>query len=165
MRVRVYAALMAATMAPVLAARAQQSEDQSLCTANTGISREQRLESCTAVIKAGLGTPQNLAIALNSRGNVYLNLKDYDRAIADYDQAIELNAKYAVAFSNRGAAYRSKGRYDRAIQDYDRAIEIIPNYAVAFFWPRPRLPGQGEMGLQRLSERGPIRQLGDSRLR
>jgi tetratricopeptide (TPR) repeat protein len=127
MRALMYAALMVATMAPAMAARAQQLEDQSLCTASTGVSREQRLESCTAVIKAGLGTPQNLAIAFNNRGNVYRNLKDYDRAIADYDRAIELNPKYALAFSNRGAAYRSKGRYDRAIEDYDRAIEIIPN--------------------------------------
>ena len=114
-------------------ARAQPSEDRRLCLAGADVSREQRLDSCTAVIKAGLEMPHNLAIAFNNRGNVHVNLKDYDRAVADYDRAIELNPKYAVAFNNRGFAYRSKGRYDRAIQDYDRAIEISPSYALAFF--------------------------------
>src|SRR5208282_4616019 len=125
-RVILGAALMAATAALVAAASAEPSEDRRLCLAGTDVSREQRLVTCTAVIKAGLEMPQNLAIAFNNRGNVHLNLKDYDRAVADYGRAIELNPKYAIAFNNRGFAYRSKGRYDRAIQDYNRAIEISP---------------------------------------
>jgi tetratricopeptide (TPR) repeat protein len=39
-------------------------------------------------------------------------------AIADYNQAIQLNPKYAKAFNNRGFAYNNKGEYDRAIADY-----------------------------------------------
>ena len=61
-----------------------------LCGANVGVSPEQKLESCTAVIKAGRETPQNLAIAFNNRGNVHLNLKDYDSAIADFNEAIRI---------------------------------------------------------------------------
>ena len=119
MRVLMYAVLIATTMASVNAAHAQPFTDQSLCTASTGVSREQSLESCTAVINAGAGATQNLAIAFNNRGNVYLSLKDYDRAIADYNRAIELSPQSALAFNNRGTAYRNKGRYDSAIQDYD----------------------------------------------
>src|SRR5262245_17205482 len=117
MRVLMCVALLAATMAQVMAARAQQSEDQRLCRASTGVSREQRLKSCTAVIKARLERPkdhfnnQNLATAYNNRGNVYLGLRDYDRAIADYDRAVELDPHYPGAFYRRGDAYRRKGRY------------------------------------------------------
>jgi hypothetical protein len=78
MRVLMGVALMAATMAPVVAARAQQSDDRRLCFAGAGVSPEREIESCTAVIEAGLETPQNLAIAFYNRGNAHLNLKDYD---------------------------------------------------------------------------------------
>ncbi|MEA3067804.1 MAG: hypothetical protein QOK41_1211, partial [Sphingomonadales bacterium] len=47
------AALLAATMAPIAAARAQQSDELRLCAAATGSAPEQRLASCTAVIEAG----------------------------------------------------------------------------------------------------------------
>jgi tetratricopeptide (TPR) repeat protein len=33
---------------------------------------------------------------------------DYDRAIADFDQAIRLNPNYALAIANRATAVRSK---------------------------------------------------------
>ena len=35
---------------------------------------------------------------------------DYDRAIADYNEAIRLNPKYALAYTNRGNAWRQQGR-------------------------------------------------------
>ncbi|MEE8223247.1 MAG: tetratricopeptide repeat protein, partial [Alphaproteobacteria bacterium] len=55
----------------------------------------------------------------------------YDRAIAEYDQAIKLKPDYAKAYYNRGVAYMSKGLYDRAIEDYDTAIRLRPDYAKA----------------------------------
>jgi tetratricopeptide (TPR) repeat protein len=45
---------------------------------------------------------------------------DLDRAIADYDQALALDASFPVAYVNRGAAYNRKGSYDRAIVDFTR---------------------------------------------
>ncbi len=56
----------------------------------------------------------------------------YDRAIAEYDQAIKLKPDYANAYYNRGVAYMSKGLYDRAIEDYDTAIRLRPDYAKAY---------------------------------
>lgn len=57
---------------------------------------------------------------------------DYDRAIADYDQAIRLNPKYGRAFNNRGNAYQSKGDYDHALADYNQSIQIDPNQAYPY---------------------------------
>jgi hypothetical protein len=34
---------------------------------------------------------------------------DLDHAIADYDEAIRLNPKFAVAVNNRGSGYKQKG--------------------------------------------------------
>ena len=52
----------------------------------------------------------------------YHYLGQYERAIEDYDQALEINPQLAEAYNNRGLAYL--GQYERAIEDYDQALEI-----------------------------------------
>ena len=44
-----------------------------------------------------------------TRGNARSDRKDYDGAIADYDQAIRLDPKHATAYYNRGIARKAKG--------------------------------------------------------
>src|SRR6516225_5830016 len=57
----------------------------------------------------------------DNRGLAYADNGDYDRAIADYNEAIRLRPE-AKFLDNRGNSYNYKGDYDRAIADYDRAI-------------------------------------------
>jgi lipoprotein NlpI len=45
------------------------------------------------------------ARVFNNRGLVYTKLKQFEKAIQNYNQAIELNPKYADAFIDRGVAY------------------------------------------------------------
>jgi tetratricopeptide (TPR) repeat protein len=68
-----------------------------------------------------------------SEGVAYQRKGEVDRAIADYDEAIRLNPRYAMAFVNRANARRIKGRIDLAIKDCDQAIGVNPNLANAFF--------------------------------
>ena len=67
------------------------------------------------------------------RGNAYGKKKEYDRAIADFNQALQLHPKDAEIFSNRGIAYYYKKEYDRAIADYNQALLLNPKYANAFY--------------------------------
>ena len=78
------------------------------------------------------GPDRKSAVIYNNRGNTYSNKGDFDRAIEDYTEAIQLNPKYDIAFYNRGLAYSNKGDHDRAIKDYSEAIRINPNYDKAF---------------------------------
>ncbi|MGR3311514.1 MAG: tetratricopeptide repeat protein [Candidatus Brocadiales bacterium] len=73
----------------------------------------------------------------------YYKKGEYDRAIGDYNKAIEINPKYAEAFNNRGNVYHSKGEYDRAILDYNEALKINSRYAKAFY-NRGTAYGQGK---------------------
>ena len=59
---------------------------------------------------------QNFAEAYYKRGLVYLDLKQYDKAIEDFNQAIKLGSSHAAeAYYNRGVAYLHRERYDKAI--------------------------------------------------
>ena len=66
------------------------------------------------------------------RGTAYYSKKEYDRAIADYNQALLLNSKDAEFFYNRGSAYNDKKEYDRAIADFNQALLLTPKDADFF---------------------------------
>jgi lipoprotein NlpI len=90
------------------------------------------IAACTRRIDSGQFKGRNQAINYFNRGFEYDNKGDYDRAIADYNQAINLDPKYAKAYNNRGNAYYHKGDYDRAIADYNQAINLDSKYAKAY---------------------------------
>jgi tetratricopeptide (TPR) repeat protein len=72
------------------------------------------------------------ARVFNNRGTAYADSKQFEKAIQDYNQAIELNPKYADVFINRGVAYAKLKQFKKAIQDYNQAIELNPKDTRAF---------------------------------
>src|SRR6516162_9233986 len=113
-------------------ALAQTPQERGWCESEDAVTVDQRIDGCSAVIRAARDKGDKLAEAFNNRGVGYRLKGDYDRAIADYNQAIKLNAKFAVAYINRGNAQLGKGHYDRAIDDYNQAIKLKADFAPAF---------------------------------
>ena len=66
------------------------------------------------------------AQGFHQRGNRYSRNGAYDRAIQDYNRAIELDDSFAEAYYDRGFSFYELGRYDEAIADLTRAIELNP---------------------------------------
>jgi tetratricopeptide (TPR) repeat protein len=81
-----------------------------------------RIKGCSAII---LRNPKDV-IAYHNRGDAYGLKGDVDRAIADFNKAIELNPNYAPAYNSRGRAYTSKGDYVHAVADVTKAGELTP---------------------------------------
>ena len=111
----------------VAGAHAQSAQERRWCDGEDGPSPEQRILSCSMVIKGGREKGEKLADALNNRGIAYRLKGDLDLALQDYNQAIKLNAKLAGAYNNRGIVHDRKGDYERAIQDFDQAIKLKPS--------------------------------------
>jgi tetratricopeptide (TPR) repeat protein len=51
----------------------------------------------------------------------------YDKAIADFTKAVEIDPGFSDAYIDRGLCYFSQGEYTKAVLDYDRALEIAPD--------------------------------------
>ena len=69
------------------------------------------------------------AQGFHSRGNRYSRNGSYERAIEDYNRAIELDGAFAEAYYDRGFSFYEVGLYEEAIADLTRAIELDPEAA------------------------------------
>jgi tetratricopeptide (TPR) repeat protein len=58
------------------------------------------------------------------RGGALARQGDYQKAIADYDQAIKLGPKFAVAYAGRAGAKFNLGDRRGAREDTTRACEL-----------------------------------------
>src|SRR3977135_3128393 len=75
------------------------------CTGKPDIPDDQQIVACSDAIKSGSFAGKDLAAALSNRGRAYRGKGDFDRAIADYDQAIPVDPGSAVSFYGCGVAY------------------------------------------------------------
>ncbi len=88
---------------------APESEDTLYATSPANIA------SLTDVVTRNPNDPQ----AYNMRGSVFGQAGRYDKALADFDKAIGIDANYAQAYANRGLVYRE----DRQIRPRARRLQ------------------------------------------
>ncbi len=99
---------------------------------NNRAEADRNMAACDRILNDRTETSQNRATAYGNRCGLWNTKGDNNRAIADCDQAIQLNARLVFAYNNRGIAWSGKGDYARAIADYTEAIRLDPNYAQGY---------------------------------
>jgi tetratricopeptide (TPR) repeat protein len=91
----------------------------------------------------------NFIEAYRDRAIAFCDIEEYDKAIKDFDRAIDINSDDASLFYLRGSCYYS--RYDededydeQAIMDFTAAIEIDKNFIDAYLMRAKIYEEQGE---------------------
>ncbi|MEP7196414.1 MAG: tetratricopeptide repeat protein [Saprospiraceae bacterium] len=67
----------------------------------------------------------NTPLPFNNRANFYRDAKMYDRAMTDYDRAIQLKADHPT-YNSRAKLYFERNLDDKALADYNIAIQKKP---------------------------------------
>ncbi len=81
---------------------------------------------------SGCQSPTRTAEEHNGLGIALIDDGQYEQAIEEFNQAIELDPNCATAYNNRAYAYIRKGQWDLAIADCNKAIELDPNQAAPY---------------------------------
>ena len=79
------------------------------------------------------------AVGYINRGNSYWRQSDYEKAIADYGKAIELDPENTESTWLGQKTCYIIGDFDKAIADYDEAIRLDPKHVNAYHWRGLRL--------------------------
>lgn len=67
----------------------------------------------------------------NNRGNTYVLLRQYAKALADFNKSLDLK-QTALAYYSRARVYVEMRDDTRAIADYTRSVELDPSFAMAY---------------------------------
>jgi tetratricopeptide (TPR) repeat protein len=68
----------------------------------------------------------DLYIALINRGNVYVDLGEYNKALDDFDAALKFG-DIPAAYSGRGDAYYGLEEYEQAVADHEFVVSTYPS--------------------------------------
>lgn len=102
-------------------------------TAQTGPSVDaenayKRIDEYSAVLVA---QPRNAQLLIQ-RGDLYLQVREFDLAVEDYSDAIEIDNKLDAAYFGRGMALGRSGRIKEGITDLDVYIKRNPDSSLAY---------------------------------
>lgn len=87
----------------------------------------QRIKACTRLILSGKFSRKELAVLYWNRGNAFVREQKLKLAVADFDDAIKANWRFAYAYYARGLIYQyAMKKRERAIKDFRMAYDLEP---------------------------------------
>lgn len=87
---------------------------------------ERRISGCSALIETpGLPDDQR-SLAYGMRALAYSLLGIFDKALSDYDAALNIKPDFPLALNNRAWSYYKLGRPRDGIGDVEKALQLAP---------------------------------------
>jgi tetratricopeptide (TPR) repeat protein len=106
--------------------------DASACmAASEAHDADKVVTECGALIDNTKVAKSDRINALIARASILITKGEADRAIADYDVALQLDPTLADIFNARGELHRKKGDRPRALADFAAALRLNPDHASA----------------------------------
>jgi tetratricopeptide (TPR) repeat protein len=119
---------------------------------------------CSDALASGkYETPGEKSLLLNNRSIGYVRQGDPDKALADLDQAIQINPKDPFAYDNRGDIWRGKKNYERALAEYGAAIQADPTFISAYYNRGLAYEGKGDLKSARAEYQAAVKMAGKDR--
>ena len=89
------------------------------------------ISACGALIDNEKTAKADRLKALIARAGIFTRKDEGDRAIADYDAALQLDPSQADLFNSRGELWRKKGDRRKALLDFGAALKLNPDHPAA----------------------------------
>lgn len=84
---------------------------------------DEKIETCSRLIKKGTHEKGTLALLYDERGLAYLEKGDVSRGMGDLDEAVRVNGREAGPYVYRGVGKSYVGQYSDAVSELNKAEE------------------------------------------
>jgi regulator of sirC expression with transglutaminase-like and TPR domain len=91
--------------------------------------REQKIPEASirrGIFMRNLTTDEFMAQVHNNLGVVYSERKEYEKAAAEYQRAIDLHPLFPAAYYNHGNDLLARGQYRKAVRRFSKALRLYP---------------------------------------
>lgn len=88
---------------------------------------QESIRGCSDLISMRSINGDGRTQAYKLRGDRYRGLRDWDRALSDYNQVIRMRGDHPGAYYRRSEVYLAQGQYDLAMADAERVVRIVPD--------------------------------------
>ncbi len=97
---------------------------------NLGVTqgKMQHLDDAIATLSKAAKMPDSKGEPQFAMGEIYQLNKQYDKALAKYEECLSLNPKFAEVYNNMGVIYGAKSDFPSAVKSFQKALELKPNY-------------------------------------
>src|ERR1051325_2951485 len=126
--------LLVALSAPAFA---QWNEDAQDCYEDTkpeSFNADKALPACERAMRSGELTPRNLAQMYYYRGTIWMNKKDYKRAIEDFTEAAQRDPTLPQAHQTLGFARFFVGDFQPAARNFADSLDLRRDDVYAMLW-------------------------------
>ena len=143
-RVSTQAALSALFLAASLAAGPANALDTiiggmaSACAkdAKNGVATQDAVNNCTDALLSDVMTLRDRAATMVNRGTMYMNRKQWDAALLDFDMAIKMQPKMGEAYVNRGGTLVGMQRFAEGEEQITYGLQFDPELPERAYYNR-----------------------------